>query len=137
MPGPCITCHGGRGDPLTPNDVSGNPRYPLVENLPSRKRGDVHAKLHGQNVDSFGYSTTQAGFAKSDMQPFLKDFNQWILCTYPTPIAASVTGTWGTCNRPLAGANEWQGTAGPMIAGGECGPRLPAPPLSAPHRPPG
>src|SRR6266853_877728 len=116
MPGPCITCHGGRGDPLTPADAStGKPRFPLVENSVSRKRGDVEARLHGMNVDSFSYSTTQANFAKSDLQPFLKDFNQWILCTYPTPAAATVTGAWGTCNRPIAGANEWQGTAGSMI----------------------
>src|SRR5712691_5245920 len=115
MPGPCITCHGGRGDPLTPPDATGKPRFPLVENLPSRKRGDVGAHLHGQNVDSFTYSTTQPGFAKSDLQPFLKDFNQWILCTYPSATPAIVTGGWGTCTRPTAGANEWQGTAGPMI----------------------
>src|SRR5882672_11166820 len=95
MPGPCITCHGGRGDPLTPPDVSGNPRFPLVENSLSRKRGDVQARLHGQNVDSFSYSITQAGFAKSDMQPILKDFNQWILCTYPSATPATVTGPWG------------------------------------------
>src|SRR6266568_416598 len=115
MPGPCVTCHGGRGDPLTPNDVSGKPRFPLVENLPSRKRGDVGAHLHGQNVDSFSFSTSQPGFAKSDLQPFLKDFNQWILCTYPSATPATVTGGWGTCTRPTAGANEWQGTAGPTI----------------------
>jgi mono/diheme cytochrome c family protein len=127
MPGPCITCHGGRGDPLTPPDASGKPRFPLVENLPSRKRGDVGAHLHGQNVDSFTFSTTQAGFAKTDMQPFLKDFNQWILCTYPTPTAATVTGpAWGSCNRPLAGQNEWQGTAGPMIEAWYGGPGMPA-----------
>src|SRR5712691_7517937 len=84
MPGPCITCHGGRGDPLTPPDASGKPRFPLVENSSSRKRGDVGAHLHGQNVDSFSFSTSQPGFAKSDLQPFLKDFNQWILCTYPS-----------------------------------------------------
>src|SRR5712691_5572815 len=112
MPGPCITCHGGRGDPLTPADISGNPRFPLVENSLSRKRGDVEAKLHGMNVDSFGYSS-QAGYTKADQQAFLKDFNQWILCTYPG--GGSVTGTWGSCTRPTAGANEWQGTAGPMI----------------------
>src|SRR5713101_4258768 len=126
MPGPCITCHGGRGDPLTPNDASGKPRFPLVENLPSRKRGDVGAHLHGQNVDSFSYSTSQPGFAKSDMQPFLKDFNQWILCTYPSSTPATVTGAWGTCTRTTAGANEWQGTAGPMIEAWYGGPGMPA-----------
>jgi mono/diheme cytochrome c family protein len=137
MPGPCITCHGGRGDPLTPPDVSGNPRFPLVENSLSRKRGDVQARLHGQDVDSFSYSTTQAGFAKSDLQPFLKDFNQWILCTYPTPVAASVTGPWGTCNRVLAGANEWQGTAGPMIESWYGGTGMPAATFSDTYVPAG
>src|SRR5258706_165450 len=137
MPGPCITCHGGRGDPLTPNDASGKPRFPLVENLPSRKRGDVGAHLHGQNVDSFSYSATQAGFAKSDLQPFLKDFNQWILCTYPTPIAASVTGTGGTCSRPLARANEWQGRAGPMIESWYGAPGMPAATFSDTYVPAG
>ncbi len=125
MPGPCITCHGGRGDPLTPADISGNPRFPLVENSLSRKRGDVEARLHGMNVDSFSYSTTQANFAKSDLQPFLKDFNQWILCTYPSPTPATVTGTWGMCTRTTAGQNEWQGTAGPMIEAWYGGPGMP------------
>ncbi len=126
MPGPCITCHGGRGDPLTPPDASGNPRFPLVENSLSRKRGDVEARLHGMNVDSFSYSTTQANFAKSDLQPFLKDFNQWILCTYPSPTpGTAVTGGWGFCTRTTAGANEWQGTAGPMIEAWYGGPGMP------------
>jgi mono/diheme cytochrome c family protein len=140
MPGPCITCHGGRGDPLTPPDVSGNPRFPLVENSLSRKRGDVQARLHGQNVDSFGYSTTQAGFAKSDLQPFLKDFNQWILCTYPSPTpGATVTGTWvgSPCTRPTAGANEWQGTAGPMIESWYGGPGMNAATFSDTYVPAG
>jgi len=116
MPGPCITCHGGRGDPLTPNDATGNPRFPLVENSPSRKRGDVEGRLPPMNVDSFSYSTDQPGFAKSDMQGPLRFFNQWILCTYPTPTPASVTDSSGaTCNRPTAGFNEWQGTAAEML----------------------
>jgi mono/diheme cytochrome c family protein len=122
MPGPCITCHGGRGDPLTPPDATGKPRFPLVENSVSRKRGDVQARLHGQNVDSFSYSTTQPGFAKTDLAPKLKDFNQWILCTYPRDPTSdpalfppTVSGGWGTCTRPQAGLNEWQGTAADMI----------------------
>jgi len=138
MPGPCITCHGGRGDPLTPPDASGKPRFPLVENSLSRKRGDFQARLHGQNVDSFTYSTTQAGFAKSDLQPFLKDFNQWILCTYPSAApGATVTGAWGTCTRTTAGANEWQGTAGAMIESWYGGPGMPAAAFSDTYVPAG
>ena len=128
MPGPCITCHGGRGDPLTPPDASGKPRFPLVENSLSRKRGDVQGRLQGQNVDSFGFSN-QPGFTKAEQQAKLKDFNQWVLCTYPTPILTpglTVTGTWGTCTRSTAGANEWQGTAGPMIEAWYGGTGMPA-----------
>src|SRR5690349_12383730 len=71
------------------------------------------------------------------MQPLLKDFNQWILCTYPTPIAASVTGAWGNCNRPSAGANEWQGTAGPMIEAWYGGTGMPAATFSDTYVPAG
>jgi hypothetical protein len=114
MPGACISCHGGSGEPLTPVEANGKPRFPLIENTLSRKRGDTLGRLQGMNVDSFEYSV-QAGFAKSDQQAFLKDFNQWILCTYPAPGGGTVTGTWGSCTRPTAGANEWQGTAAEMI----------------------
>jgi hypothetical protein len=113
MPGPCITCHGGRGDPLTPPDANtGLPRFPLVENAVSRKRGDVQAKLHGMNVDSFEYSPDIAGFSKTDQQATLKLFNQWILCTYP--LAGAPAGAEDACRVP-AGPNEWQGTAAEMI----------------------
>jgi mono/diheme cytochrome c family protein len=83
-------------------------------------------------VDSFTYSTTQPGFAKSDMQPFLADFNQWILCTYPSPTAATVNSSaagtpWGSCARPIAGQNEWQGTAAEMIQSWYGGPAMPGP----------
>jgi mono/diheme cytochrome c family protein len=116
MPGPCITCHGGRGDPLTPADAgNGLPRFPLVENSVSRKRGDVQARMHGMNVGSFGYSA-QTGYTRTDQEAKLKDFNQWMACTYPSPTpGATVTGSWGTCTRPTAGANEWQGTAFELI----------------------
>jgi hypothetical protein len=132
MPGPCITCHGGRGDPLTPPDTSGNPRFPLVENSLSRKRGDVQARLHGMNVDSFSYSTTQPGFAKSDLQSFLLDFNQWIMCTYPWDSTGTTSQTltgqngWGSCTRTAAGPNEWQGIAAEMIQKWYGGPAMTA-----------
>jgi hypothetical protein len=92
------------------------------------------------NVDSFSYSTAQAGFAKSDLQPFLKDFNQWILCTYPSPTAgATVSGTWlgSPCTRTTAGANEWQGTAGPMIESWYGGTGMPAAAFSDTYVPAG
>jgi hypothetical protein len=112
MPGPCITCHGGRGDPLTPDE--GNPlkpRFPLVENSLSRKRGDTQARLHGLNVGSFGFSA-QANFTRADQEDKLRDFNTWVLCTYP--LAGAPSGAEDACRVP-AGPNEWQGTAAQMI----------------------
>jgi len=112
MPGPCITCHGGRGDPLTPDEGSpAKPRFPLVENSLSRKRGDTQARLQGLNVGSFGFST-QTGFTRVNQEDKLRDFNQWVLCTYP--LAGAPSGAEDTC-RVSAGPNEWQGTAGQMI----------------------
>ncbi|HYT16442.1 MAG TPA: hypothetical protein VEL80_08690 [Burkholderiales bacterium] len=122
MPGPCITCHGGRGDPLTPADAStGKPRFPLVENSLSRKRGDTQARLQGMNVDSFEFSK-QAGWTRADQEATLKIFNQWILCTYP--LAGAAAGAEDSC-RVAAGQNEWQGTAAEMIKSWYGGPGMP------------
>jgi PKD repeat protein len=121
MPGPCITCHGGRGDPLTPDEgTPAKPRFPLVENSVSRKRGDVQARLHGMNVGSFGYSA-QPGFSRAEQEAKLKDFNQWILCSYPLPAASMLAED--QC-RPVAGANEWQGTAAELIKAWYGGPGM-------------
>src|SRR5712691_111003 len=112
MPGPCITCHGGRGDPLTP--VEGTPakaRFPLVENSLSRKRGDTDGRLQGLNVGSFEFSERE-GFTRKDQEASLRDFNQWVLCTYP--LAGAPSGAEDACRVP-AGANEWHGTAAEMI----------------------
>ena len=117
MPGICINCHGGRADPLTPQST-----YALVENSLSRKRGDVQARLQTFNVDSFEWATTPT-FTRADQEAVLKIFNQWVLCSYPG--GGSVTGSWGTCNRPAAGANDWQGAAAALIENGYGGPTLP------------
>src|SRR5882672_11299366 len=115
MPGPCITCHGGRGDPLTPTEGNpAKPRFPLVENSLSRKRGDVQARLHGMNVGSFGFSPDLVGFSRTDQEATLKTFNQWILCTYPLSATSPSDPTVDACRVP-AGLNEWQGTAAEMI----------------------
>jgi mono/diheme cytochrome c family protein len=112
MPGPCITCHGGRGDPLTPADAStGKPRFALVENSLSRKRGDTEGRLQGLNVDSFEFSGRE-GWQRSKQEAVLKDFNQWVLCTYPLPAASALPED--QC-RVAAGVNEWQGGATEIV----------------------
>ncbi|MGB7542791.1 MAG: hypothetical protein WBM28_12345 [Burkholderiales bacterium] len=121
MPGPCITCHGGRGDPLTPADAgTGKPRFALVEDALSRKRGDTLGRLQGQNVGSFEFSA-QAGWTRADQEANLKDFNQWVLCTYP--LAGAASGPEDAC-RAAAGANEWQGTAAEMVKAWYGGPGM-------------
>src|SRR5712691_1382587 len=123
MPGPCITCHGGRGDPLTP--VEGTPakaRFPLVENTLSRKRGDTEARLQGLNVGSFEFSERE-GFTRKDQEANLRDFNQWVLCTYPLPGGG---GIGEDACRVAASPNEWQGTAAEMIKSWYGGPGMPS-----------
>ena len=127
MPGICINCHGGRADPLTPQST-----FALVENSLSRKRGDVQAKLQAFNVDSFDWSTAP-GFTRADQEAVLKIFNQWVLCSYAG--GGSVTGAWGTCNRPAAGANEWQGTSAALIQNWYGGAALPNPQFSDTYLP--
>lgn len=111
MPGPCITCHGGRGDPLTPPDATGSPRFNLVQNSASQTRGDVQAHLQAFSVDTFGYSATP-GLTRADQEAFLKLMNKWVLCSYPLQGAAA--GAEDACRR-AATANEWVGTASNII----------------------
>ncbi len=71
MPGPCITCHGGRADALTPPDASGKPRFNLLQNAVSRTRGDTQGQLPPFEVDTFQFSDDawlHAGGAGSDSQ---------------------------------------------------------------------
>ena len=107
MPGICINCHGGRGDPLTPQ-----PSYALVANSVTQQRGDTLGKLQPFHVDSFEWSATP-GFTRADQEATLKTFNQWVLCTYPG--GGTVSGTWGSCTQPTADPNEWQATSAPMV----------------------
>jgi mono/diheme cytochrome c family protein len=112
MPGPCLVCHGGRVDPLTPPDpVTGQPRFALVNSSVTGKRGDTLAKLQPFNVDTFEWSSAP-GFTRADQEATLKIFNQWVLCSYPLPGGG---GTPVDACRPPAGLSEWEGSAAEMI----------------------
>ena len=123
MPGPCITCHGGRGDALTPPDSTGKPRFNLVRNGPSNTRGDVRAQLHPFEADAFDYSTT-AGFSRAEQEAALKTINKIILCSYPLP--ATSTAPEDACRRPAL-EGEWQGTTSAIIKAAYGGDGLPNP----------
>jgi mono/diheme cytochrome c family protein len=121
MPSACISCHGGRGDPLTPPDATGNPLFPLVANSVSQQRGDAQARLMPFEADSFQYSTT-AGFTRADQEAALKIFNTMVLCSYPLPVATAFPED--ACRR-AATVNEWQGTAAALIKAAYGGDGLP------------
>ena len=107
MPGPCISCHGGRGDALTPPDATGKRRFNLVQNSVSQARGDVQARLHPLEPDAFDYSTV-AGFTRAEQEAKMKAINKMVLCTYPIAVPSSFPED--AC-RPVVNRNEWQGTA--------------------------
>ncbi|APV50590.1 hypothetical protein BWI17_13365 [Betaproteobacteria bacterium GR16-43] len=111
MPGPCITCHGGRGDALTPPAANGNPLFNLVQFSESKSRGDVEGHMHPFEVDAFGFNTTP-GFTRAEQEAAIKTINRWILCSYP--LAGTSTAPEDQCRRP-ANPSEWQGTAAALI----------------------
>ena len=122
MPGPCISCHGGRGDALTPPDATGKARFNLVSNGPSNTRGDVRAQLHPFEADAFDYSSL-AGFTRADQEATLKTINRIVLCSYP--LAAPSTAPEDACRRP-AQTGEWQGSAAAVIKAAYGGDGLPS-----------
>jgi mono/diheme cytochrome c family protein len=131
MPGPCIVCHGGRADALTPPDASGNRRFNLLENAVSGNRGDVLGQLPPFEVSSFQFSTTP-GYTRAEQEPLLKTMNRMVLCSYPLP--APSTFPEDACRRP-ASSGEWQGTAAALIKPAYGGDGLPNPAYVEPSAP--
>lgn len=125
MPGPCISCHGGRGDPLTPPDASGVQLFPLVQNSASLTRGDVQAHFHPLEPDGFDYSGV-AGFTRAEQEAAIKQINTWVLSSYPLPFGTAVpTGFAEDAGRRVANQFEWQGVAAALIKDGYGGDGLP------------
>jgi len=123
MPGPCIACHGGRADALTPPDAAGNPLFNLLQNTVSHTRGDTLAQLPPFEVDTFQFST-DAGFTRAEQEASLKTMNKMILCSYPVPAPSGFPED--ACRR-TASVGEWQGTAATLIKEGYGGDGLPNP----------
>lgn len=115
MPTICITCHGGRGDPLTPPDATGKRLFAKVMNLVSGARGDVAAQLHPFEPAAFDFSTLP-GFTRAVLESKLKTINKMVLCSFP--LAAASAAPEDACrsalrpaNGGLATSHEYQGTA--------------------------
>ncbi len=113
MPGPCITCHGGRGDALTPPGADGLPLFNLVQNSASQARGDVQAHLQPIELDVVTFSA-QPGYTRADQESKFKMLEEMVLCSYPLPYGTTSTAPEDQCRRP-ATRDEWQGTASVLI----------------------
>jgi mono/diheme cytochrome c family protein len=124
MPGICINCHGGRGDPLTPAAGSSNGKqlFNLVHNTVSQKRGDVMANLQPLKVDSFGYSS-RTGYSRAEQEANLKSINKMVLSSYP--IAAATAFPEDALRRTPIAYGEWPGTAAAIIKNAYGGNGLP------------
>lgn len=113
MPTICISCHGGRGDPLTPPDSSGKRLFAKLMNSVSQARGDVAAQLHPFEPASLDFSNLP-GFSRAIQESKLKTINKMVLCSLP--LSAPSTFPEDACRtalRPASGGlatvNEYQG----------------------------
>ncbi len=122
VPGTCIACHGGRGDPLTPADAGGKQRFPLLANAVSQARGDLMGRLKMLELDTLDFAAT-AGYSRADQEGALKTINQMVLCSYP--MAGSSSQPEDACRRKAV-AGEWQGTAATMLKAAYGGPGMPS-----------
>ncbi len=118
MPTVCISCHGGRGDPLTPPDALGKRLFAKVMNSVSQARGDVGAQLHPFEPASFDFSTLP-GFSRALQESKIKTINKMVLCSMPLPSGSAPSAfAEDACraanragNGGVATVNEYQGTA--------------------------
>ena len=134
MPGPCLTCHGGRGDGLIP-DGPGKFVFPVVQNSKSLARGDTQARLAPLEVEHFDFSPL-AGYTRSDQEAKLKTMNMFVLCSYPLAAGAPAGVPNSFCVRRPANGSEWQGTAAELLIEAYGGNTLPRPDYSDTFIPP-
>jgi len=122
----CSSCHGGRGDPLTPatGSPSGQPLFPLAQNSASLARGDIAIHPHPIEVDMLDFPAI-AGMTRADQEPALKVMNKILLCTFPLPAGTTAAYPEDLCRRG-AMAQEWQGGADYIIKSAYGGNGLPS-----------
>lgn len=114
LPVPCISCHGGRANPLLEVNtlVAGGggvtSRFPTYPDSP---RGDTLARMQPVNVDTLDFWDS-APYRRVDQEVSLKAINRLVLCTYPND--GSLPGTVDAC-RTAAANSEWPGTNAALI----------------------
>lgn len=116
MPTICTSCHGGRGDALTPSGL-----FPRLMNVASSAdvaapdrggmRGDLAGQLHPLEPASLDFSTLP-GYTRDAQEAKIKSFNKMVLCAINLPTGTTKpTGFAEDDCRRVANPNEYQGAA--------------------------
>ena len=85
MPGPCVTCHGGKSIPLMADGTFAAavlPGTPYPSEDPIKRKGDTNSKLLALDLDAFEFSD-QPGLSKTEQLSALRELNDLIYSTYP------------------------------------------------------
>lgn len=116
MPTVCTSCHGGRGDGLTPTGL-----FPRLMNVASSAdvrapdqggmRGDLAGQLHAFEPASFDFSTLP-GYTRDALEGKIKTLNRMVLCSTSLPTGTVKPTGYSEDNcRRVANPNEYQGTS--------------------------
>ena len=116
MPTICTSCHGGRGDALTPSGL-----FPRLMNVASSAdvgtpdrggmRGDLAGQLHALEPASLDFSPLP-GYTRDAQEGKIKTLNKMVLCGTSLPTGTTKpTGFPEDDCRRVANPNEHQGTA--------------------------
>lgn len=116
MPTICTSCHGGRGDALTPSGL-----FPKLMNVASGAdvaapdrggmRGDLAGQLHALEPTSLDFSPLP-GYTRAEQEAKIKSFNKMVLCGISLPTGTTKpTGFPEDDCRRVANPNEYQGAA--------------------------
>lgn len=126
MPTVCISCHGGRAEPLTPATAPAVRgwfgRMMHVGSVADRTsnalggiRGDTGAQAHAFEPASFDFSTV-AGYRRADLTERIRELNKMVLCTYVRPAGTAISAPQDNCpnasfQRRAGNSMEYDGTA--------------------------
>ncbi len=131
MPTICTSCHGGRGDALTPSGL-----FPRLMNVASSAdvrapdrggmRGDLAGQLHAFEPASFDFSPLP-GYTREAQEGKIKTLNKMVLCGISLPRGTiKPTGFPEDDCRRVANPNEYQGSSAEHLKSMYGGNGLPA-----------
>ncbi len=104
MPQPCITCHGGKLQPLDRNG-----RIVAVHANDSVSQiGDMKAGLQALEVDSFEFSA-DSSYTRADFEDVLRQMNAAIYCSYPDSAGHAACTNYGSGTAAASDTGEWSG----------------------------